>query len=78
MAVGFGIAGASAQHLLLFIDNAFNDSYDSWVESETIYTILHVVRFLTPAHVYTAYLLFWLVPASIMLLCGYSMSEFLG
>jgi len=78
MAVGFGFAGAGAQHLLLYFDDAFSDSYDTWIDSKTMYTTLHVVRYLTAAHVYTAYLLFWLIPASIMLLCGYSMSEFLG
>ena len=40
--------------------------------------MLHIVRFLTAAHIYSAYLLFWMAPTAVMMACGYAMSEFLG
>jgi len=74
----FGLFGSGAQHLFLYIDDAFNNSYDdSWMESNRVSTVLHVVRYLTALHVYSGYMLFWAIPTTVMLLCGHAMSEFL-
>eukprot|EP00111_Clytia_hemisphaerica_P023335 TCONS_00068687-protein len=75
--LAFGFVGSGAQHLFLYIDDAFNGSYNSWMESKIVASILLIVRFVTAAHIYSAYLLFWMGPTAVMMACGYAMSEFL-
>ena len=73
----FSLVSSAIQHALLFSDNALHVDYGQNATQNVRY-ILHAVRFFTGAHVYAAYILFWLLPTCIMLMSGHAMKEFMG
>jgi len=73
--IAFGFVASTIQHSLLYFDKALHIDFGLNITSDYKYAF-HVLRFVAGMHVYSAYLMFWLIPLSIVLMTGYSMKEY--
>lgn len=73
----FALVSGSLQYGIMQRDQATHLTFGH-SPHVTVTVILHVLRFISGVHVFYALALFWSVPTCVMLMVGYSMSEYQG